>query len=108
MPAKLDVAAIRRRTDLAQSALARRIGVSPVTRGNQEQGHRPPTGPARVLLALVERNPLIVERTLGADTRLRWLAAQGPTSDGDVLLRHSPFAVEGRILAFVLAFQSAD
>ena len=65
VPARLDVAAIRRRTGMAQPAFARRIGVSLATLRNWEQGHRSPTGPARVLLALVERNPLIVEETLG-------------------------------------------
>jgi putative transcriptional regulator len=65
VPARLDVAAIRRRTGLAQPAFARRIGVSLATLRNWEQGHRSPTGPARVLLALVERNPLIVAETLG-------------------------------------------
>jgi putative transcriptional regulator len=65
VPGRLDVAAIRRRTGLAQPAFARRIGVSLATLRNWEQGHRSPTGPARVLLALVERNPLIVEQTLG-------------------------------------------
>ena len=65
VPVRLDVAAIRRRTGLAQPAFARRIGVSLATLRNWEQGHRSPAGPARVLLALVERNPLIVEETLG-------------------------------------------
>ncbi len=65
LPDRLDVAAIRRRTGLAQPAFARRIGVSLATLRNWEQGHRSPTGPARVLLALVERNPLIVAETLG-------------------------------------------
>ncbi|WP_114773143.1 helix-turn-helix domain-containing protein [Microvirga subterranea] len=59
------MAAIRRRTGLAQPAFARRIGVSLATLRNWEQGHRSPTGPAQVLLALVERNPLIVAETLG-------------------------------------------
>ncbi len=63
-PDKADVAAIRRKTGLAQPAFASRIGVSVATLRNWEQGHRSPTGPARVLLALVERNPLIVEETL--------------------------------------------
>lgn len=61
-PGRLDVAAIRRRTGLAQPAS--RIGVSLATLRNWEQGHRSATGPARVVLALVERNPLIVEETL--------------------------------------------
>jgi putative transcriptional regulator len=33
---------------------------------NWEQGHRKPQGPARVLLALLDRNPRIVEETLGS------------------------------------------
>jgi putative transcriptional regulator len=64
VPTRLDVAAIRRRTGLSQPAFARRIGVSLATLRNWEQGHRSPTGPARVLLALVDRNPLIVQETL--------------------------------------------
>jgi putative transcriptional regulator len=47
-----------------QPAFARRIGVSLATLRNWEQGHCSPTGPARVLLALVDRNPLIVQETL--------------------------------------------
>jgi putative transcriptional regulator len=61
-PGRLDVAAIRRRTGLSQPAFARRIGVSLATLPNWEQGHHSP--PARVLLALVARNPLIVQKTL--------------------------------------------
>jgi putative transcriptional regulator len=38
--------------------------VSVATLRNWEQGHRSPTGPARVLLALLDRNPRIVEETL--------------------------------------------
>ena len=64
MSGKLDVAVIRRETGLSQPAFASRIGVSLATLRNWEQGHRSPTGPARVLLALVDRNPRIVEETL--------------------------------------------
>jgi putative transcriptional regulator len=64
VPGQLDLAAIRRRTDLSQRAFASRIGVSLVTERKWEQGHRSPAGPARVLLALVARNPLIVAETL--------------------------------------------
>jgi len=61
---RIDVAAIRRKTSLSQPAFANRIGVPVATLRNWEQGHRFPTGPARVLLALVDRNPRIVEETL--------------------------------------------
>lgn len=65
IPAQVDVSAIRRRTGLSQAAFSRRIGVSPATLRNWEQGRRTPEGPARVLLAMLERNPKVVEETLG-------------------------------------------
>jgi putative transcriptional regulator len=64
VPEKVDVAAVRRRTGLSQAAFSRRIGVSPATLRNWEQGRRAPEGPARILLAMLERNPRIVEETL--------------------------------------------
>ena len=63
-PDEIDVAAIRRKTGLSQPAFASRIGVPAGTLRNWEQGHRSPQGPARVLLALLDRNPKIVEETL--------------------------------------------
>jgi putative transcriptional regulator len=65
VPRKVDVHAIRRRTGLSQELFSRRIGVSPGTLRNWEQGRRTPDGPARVLLAMLARNPRIVEDTLG-------------------------------------------
>ena len=65
LPSAIDVAAIRNKTDLSQAAFARRIGVPVGTIRNWEQGRRAPQGPARVLLALLDRNPKIVEETLG-------------------------------------------
>jgi putative transcriptional regulator len=65
IPTAVDVAAVRRRTGLSQAAFSRRIGVSPATLRNWEQGRRTPEGPARVLLAMLERNPRVVEETLG-------------------------------------------
>ncbi|WP_096703904.1 helix-turn-helix domain-containing protein [Magnetospirillum sp. 15-1] len=64
IPAQVDVSAIRRRTGLSQAAFSRRIGVSPTTLRNWEQGRCSPKGPARVLLAMLDRNPRIVEETL--------------------------------------------
>ena len=61
---RVDVAAIRARTELSQEAFARRIGVSVGTLRNWEQGRRNPEGPAMILLSLLERDPGIVERTL--------------------------------------------
>lgn len=65
VPRKFDVQAIRRRTGLSQSMFSQRIGVSPGTLRNWEQGRRSPDGPARVLLAMLACNPRIVEDTLG-------------------------------------------
>ena len=64
VPRKIDVYAIRQKTGLSQAAFSSRIGVSTGTLRNWEQGRRVPDGPARVLLALVSRNPRIVEDTL--------------------------------------------
>lgn len=65
LPAIIDAAAIRSKTGLSQAAFARRIGVAVGTLRNWEQSHRKPQGPTRVLLALLDRNPRIVEETLG-------------------------------------------
>ncbi|THD71394.1 helix-turn-helix domain-containing protein [Thalassobius vesicularis] len=59
-----DVQAIRARTGLSQVAFARSIGVKKATLLNWEQGRRHPEGPARVLLALIAKDPQIVQRTL--------------------------------------------
>lgn len=64
LPSVIDVQAIRIKTGLTQAAFASRIGVPVGTLRNWEQGHRSPMGPARVLLALLNRNPRIVEETL--------------------------------------------
>ncbi|CAH1696822.1 Putative transcriptional regulator [Hyphomicrobiales bacterium] len=66
VPSHLDVAAIRARSKLSQPRFAARIGVPVGTLRGWEQGRRAPDGPARVLLALLDRNPRIVEETLGA------------------------------------------
>lgn len=65
VPREVDVAQIRLATGLGQQAFARSIGVSVGTLRNWEQKRRMPEGPARVLLALIERNPRVVEETLG-------------------------------------------
>ena len=62
--ADLDVAAIRRRTGASQARFAQSIGIAVSTLRNWEQGRRRPEGPARVLLALLDRNPLVVQELL--------------------------------------------
>jgi DNA-binding transcriptional regulator YiaG len=58
----LDVRAIRGAR--SQSEFANAIGVPVGTLANWEQGRRKPTGPARVLLRLIERDPDIVQRVM--------------------------------------------
>lgn len=64
LPEAVDVAAIRRRTGLTQADFSASIGVALSTLRNWEQGRRTPEGPARVLLAMLKRNPRVVEDTL--------------------------------------------
>ena len=59
-----DVAAIRKRSGLSQAEFARTIGVAVGTLRGWEQGRRRPEGPARVLLALIEKRPRIVQDEL--------------------------------------------
>lgn len=59
-----DVAAIRRRTGFSQTDCARQIDVPVATLRNWESGRRCPVGPARVLLALLDKDPGIIRRTL--------------------------------------------
>lgn len=60
----VDVAAIRARTGLSQGAFARSIGVAKGTLLNWEHGRRRPTGPAQVLLAIIEKKPSLVSELL--------------------------------------------
>lgn len=60
----VDVADIRARTGLSQSAFAKSIGVAKGTLLNWEQGRRQPTGAAQVLLAMIARKPSLVSELL--------------------------------------------
>jgi putative transcriptional regulator len=59
-----DVKAIRQRLSLSQDQFATRFGFSVETIRNYEQGHRRPTGPARVLLRVIASEPDAVTRAL--------------------------------------------
>jgi putative transcriptional regulator len=65
--AEPDVAAIRAKTGLCQRAFAGSIGVAVGTLQGWEQGRRRLKGPARVLLALIDRRPGIVRDELGTE-----------------------------------------
>lgn len=60
----VDVAAIRAKTGLSQSAFARSIGVAKGTLLNWEHGRRQPSGPAQVLLAMIAKKPSLVSELL--------------------------------------------
>ena len=59
-----DVKAIRKQVGFSQSKFSSLMGVSVRTLQNWEQGHRQPTGPAKVLLKLVQSNPESVFKEL--------------------------------------------
>jgi len=52
-----DVAGIRERTGLSQTRFASLLGVSVRTLQDWEQGRRAPSGAARTLLLVADRNP---------------------------------------------------
>jgi putative transcriptional regulator len=62
----IDIAAVRKKAGLSQEEFSRQIGVSTATLRNWEQGRRKPEGPARILLAMLARDPAIVARTLAS------------------------------------------
>jgi putative transcriptional regulator len=64
-PSPMEIRAMRERLGLTQSAFAARFGISVETVRNYEQGHRTPTGPVRVLLRVIAREPDAVVRALG-------------------------------------------
>lgn len=52
-----DVATVRERTGLSQARFAQLLGVSVRTLQDWEQGRRAPSGAARTLLAVANKNP---------------------------------------------------
>jgi len=54
------IADIRAKTGLSQGDFARLLGVSVRTLQEWEQGRRSPSGPARRLLAIANRNPKVL------------------------------------------------
>ncbi len=58
---EINVSEIRAPTGLSQTEFARSIGVAKGTLLNWEHGRRQPNGSAQVLLALIARNPAVVQ-----------------------------------------------
>lgn len=65
-PEKVDVSAIRAKFKLSQAAFAKRYGIPVGTLRDWEQDRRQPDQTARVLLAVIEREPDAVDRALKA------------------------------------------
>jgi putative transcriptional regulator len=52
-----EIRSLRNRLNLSQEKFANQLGISTGTLKNWEQGRRKPTGPANVLLKMVDKNP---------------------------------------------------
>lgn len=93
----VDVTAVRQRTGLSQSAFAARISVPEGTLVNWEQGRRQPSGPAKVLLALLAKKPnLVMELYPAAPPRVRWAPGR---PDPNTMTAEERLAEVGEILA---------
>lgn len=93
----VDVTAIRQRTGLSQSDFAASIGVPEGTLVNWEQGRRQPSGPAKVLLALLAKKPnLVMELYPAAQPRVRWAPGR---PDPNTMTADERLAEVGEILA---------
>ncbi|MYF07287.1 MAG: helix-turn-helix domain-containing protein, partial [Rhodospirillaceae bacterium] len=64
---QLDVRGIRASTGLSQADFARSIGVDETTLRNWELGRQRPEGNARVLLAMIAKDPQIAHRAMGGE-----------------------------------------
>jgi len=65
--AAVDVKAAREKLGLSQDRFAAAFGFSAATVRNWEQGHRQPTGAARVLMRVIEKRPKAVLEALAGD-----------------------------------------
>lgn len=93
----VDVTAIRQRTGLSQSAFAASIGVPEGTLVNWEQGRRQPSGPAKVLIALLAKKPnLVMELYPAPPPRVRWAPGR---PDPSTMTADERLAEVGEILA---------
>lgn len=63
-PALPNVRRLRERLGITQAEFAKRFGLSRRTVEQWEQGRTVPDRPARILLAVIERDPRVVERAV--------------------------------------------
>jgi putative transcriptional regulator len=61
------IQAVREKTQLSQAQFARLLNVSVKTLQNWEQARREPTGPAKALLRIMEREPTVALKVLRSD-----------------------------------------
>ncbi len=66
VPSDAEVARIRRRLGLSQAAFARAFGLDVTAVHAWEQGRRRPDRAARILLAVIAKEPMAVRRALAA------------------------------------------
>ncbi len=66
VPPDLDVREIRRRLGMTRNEFASRFGLDGRAVQDWEQGRRKPDRAARVLLAVIDHDPAVVERALKA------------------------------------------
>jgi putative transcriptional regulator len=66
---EMDVRKVRGRLHLSQAAFASRYGLPHASIENWEQGKRKPGSAARILLAVIDKEPEVVARALQAYTR---------------------------------------
>ncbi|MCP3998746.1 MAG: helix-turn-helix domain-containing protein [bacterium] len=64
VPERIDVRAIRLKRNMSQAAFAARYGLALDALQDWEQGRRPPNRYARILLAVIDKEPRAVERAL--------------------------------------------
>ena len=64
VPDEIDVAAIRKGLGLSQTGFAERFGFKVAALRDWEQGRRQPERSARILLAVIEKEPEAVDRAL--------------------------------------------
>ena len=64
-----DVKSIRKRLGLTQAEFARHFGLSRRTIEQWEQGRAIPDRPARILLAVIDREPRVVEKVVVGDRK---------------------------------------
>jgi putative transcriptional regulator len=66
VPEEVDIKALRKRLGLSQRRFAQRFGFELDALQNWEQGRRRPEGPARILLKVIEHDPVTVQKALTA------------------------------------------